>query len=168
MNRRHMLGTLTTAVAAFGMLDQPAAADDDDKSRRASGHSPSHTKDMQDCLDACTNCMNECNITVHYCYEEAGKGGAKFLHPLHLAVDCQEFCGQSAKMIGRASPLMVVACKACAEACDMCAEECDKLATDEQLARCAKECRTCAKSCRNMVEHAGHHAASKGENRQAR
>ena len=166
MNRRHMLGTLTTAVAGFGILDR-AAADEQDKSHNAAADSR-HTKSMQECLDACTDCMNECNITVHYCYEEAGKVGAKFLHPLHLAVDCQEFCGQSAKMVGRASPLMVIACKACAEACDMCAEECDKLGTDEQLARCAKECRTCAKSCRNMVEHAGHHAASKGDKRQAR
>jgi hypothetical protein len=166
MNRRHMLETLTTAVAGFGILDR-ATADDQDKSRHGAADSP-HTRSMQDCLDACTDCMNECNITAHYCYEEAGKGSAKFLHPLHMTVDCQEFCGQSAKLVGRASPLMFVACKACAEACEMCAEECDKHAADQQLARCAKECRDCAKSCRNMVEHAGHHAVSKDDKRQAR
>ncbi len=157
MDRRHMLGTLSSAVAlAAGARTIAVAAED----KPAGHHHDAHAKSLADCLAACTSCMNECNMTAHYCFEEAGRGEKKFLMPLHMAVDCQEFCAQSAKMIGRVSPLMGVSCHACADACEKCAAECEKVPADEQLARCAKECRACAKSCQEMMEHAGHHAAS--------
>ena len=77
---------------------------------------------MQKCLDTCGDCMNKCNMTVHYCYEKSMHGSGKLLDALHLAMDCQEFCGQSAKLIGRASPLMGIGCTACAAACEMLAD----------------------------------------------
>ena len=97
-------------------------------------------------------------MTVHYCYEKSMHGSGKLLDALHLAMDCQEFCGQSAKLIGRASPLMGIGCTACAARASA-RTECEKHGDDEQLARCAKECRTCAASCKDMVAHMGHNAA---------
>lgn len=156
MDRRHMLGTISSAVA----LAAAARAFPVHGAENKLGDNDAHAKSLEACLAACTSCMNECNMTAHYCFAEAGKGDKKFLMPLHLAVDCQEFCGLSAKMIGRVSPLMGVSCHACAEACEKCAAECEKIPSDEQLARCAKQCRACAKSCQEMMKHAGHHAAA--------
>jgi hypothetical protein len=158
MNRRQMLGTVSTGFAALGVSGRVLAADKEEKSRNDE-HSP-HAAAMQKCLDACTDCMNECNMTTHYCYEKTKHGTAKYLDALHLAVDCQEFCSQSAKMIGRVSPLMSIACHACADACEKCAAECETHPSDEALTKCGKECRSCAASCHAMVSHAAHHAAS--------
>ncbi len=116
MNRRHMLGTVAAGMASMGLVEGRAIAADD---RQA--HEGHHAGHLQKCMDTCADCMNECNMTVHYCYEKALHGSSKLLDPLHLAMDCQEFCGNSAKLIGRASPLMNVGCQACAEACDKCA-----------------------------------------------
>ncbi|HVU89121.1 MAG TPA: four-helix bundle copper-binding protein [Pirellulales bacterium] len=151
MDRRHMLGTVAAGVASLGFVEAKAFAADDEKH----AHEGHNAGQLQKCMDTCVDCMNECNMTVHYCYERSLHGTSKFMHALHLAMDCQEFCGNSAKLIARASPLMNVGCQACAEACDKCAAECEKHGDDEQLARCAKECRTCAKSCRDMIAHMG-------------
>ena len=156
MNRRHMLGTVAAGMASLGLAEGRALAAADDKHEHA-GHGAGH---LQKCMDTCAECMNECNTTVHYCFEKSNHGSSKMLDALHLAMDCQEFCGTSAKLIGRASPLMIIGCQACAEACEKCAAECEKDANDEQLARCAKECRTCAKSCRDMVANMGQHPAA--------
>ncbi|MES1212950.1 MAG: four-helix bundle copper-binding protein, partial [Singulisphaera sp.] len=161
MDRRHMLGTVAAGVASMGLVKGAAFAREDDKrSGQKHDHDAHQADHLQKCMETCADCMNECNITVHYCYEKAMDGSTILLHPLHLALDCQEFCGNSAKLIGRASPLMSAGCQACAEACEMCAAECEKHGNDEQLARCAKQCRDCAKSCRDMVAHMSHAAAA--------
>jgi hypothetical protein len=167
MNRRHLLGTLTTGFAALSVAGESLAVEDV-KADGRDNEQPPHVKEMQNCLDTCTDCMNECNMAMHYCCEKTRHGTAKYLEALHLTVDCQEFCSQSAKMIGRVSPLMGIACKACAEACDACAGECEKHADDEQLSKCAKECHKCAASCRGMTAHLGHHAAAHRKDGQSR
>lgn len=157
MNRRSMLTALGAGTAAIGLAGPAQLIAADDQNEKAD-HTE-HTGHMAKCLQACSNCMNVCNMTAHYCFEKAAGGSPKLLAALHLTVDCQEFCGQSAKMIGRASPLLITACKACAEACEACAEECEKHKDDPQLSRCGKECRQCAASCRDMISHQQRRAA---------
>jgi hypothetical protein len=164
MDRRHMLGTVAAGAASMAFVKANSFAADKD----VKGHEHLHHGDhLQKCMDTCASCMNECNVTAHYCYEKS-QGSGKLLDAMHVAIDCQEFCGNSAKLIGRASPLMNIGCTACAAACEMCATECEKHGDDEQLARCAKECRTCAASCKEMVAHMGHNAAAAKEKAAAR
>src|ERR1700679_3041359 len=109
MDRRHMLGTVAAGVASLGLVNGKALeAKADDKD----AHEGHHAGHLQKCMETCANCMNVCNMTVHSCYEKSLHGSAKLLDAMHLAMDCQEFCGTSAKLIGRASPLMNTGCKA--------------------------------------------------------
>jgi hypothetical protein len=112
--------------------------------------------------------MNVCNMTMHHCFEQVRNGKMSHLMALHFTVDCQDFCGDSAKLIGRNSPLMVISCEACGKACDACAVECEKIAGDEQMARCAKTCRDCAKTCRDMVQAMGGPAPQAGSEKPGR
>ena len=111
MNRRQ-IWAVTTGFAALGISGQSLAEESDDKGHKRDDQQSPHATAMQKCLDACTNCMNECNMTTHYCYEKTRHGTAKYLDALHLTVDCQRFFSQSAKMIGQSSPLMALGCKA--------------------------------------------------------
>lgn len=145
MQRRELLGVLgATAAGLVAMTGAEAQAAPLDKAH-------------EDCLKACSDCAKECNETFHHCYTMVAEGKKEHAKALHLASDCAEFCGLSASMISKHSPMMVHACAACAEACKACAAECDKF-DSEQMKDCAKACRACEKSCREMVQAMGGHA----------
>ena len=145
MQRRELLGVLgATAAGLVAMTENEARAADP-----ADAH--------EDCLKSCVACAEECNETFHHCYTMLAEGKKEHAKALHLASDCAEFCGLSASMISKHSPMMVHSCLACAEVCKACAAECDKFDMP-QMKDCAKACRECEKSCREMVKAMGGHA----------
>ena len=106
-------------------------------------------REMQNCLDACTDCFETCERTLAYCLSKGGDHA----RPEHIAllIDCARICETSAGFLARDSPLHGAVCGACAEACERCAESCERLADDPVLKECADVCRKCAASCRSMA-----------------
>jgi hypothetical protein len=156
MNRRHAMSVMGASAAGLVGAASSSVLLAQNQEGAAPGRPPlAHAKMIQECLKACGDCMDVCNMTTHHCFELVRAGKMDHLMPLHFTVDCQEFCAESAKLIGRNSPLMAISCDACAKACDACAAECEKVAGDEQMTRCAKSCRDCAKICRDMVQAMG-------------
>jgi hypothetical protein len=145
MHRRELLGVLGATAAGLVAVTGGEA------------HAAPPDKVHEDCLKACSECAKECNETFHHCYVQVAEGKKEHAKALHMAADCAEFCGLSASLIARHSPLMAYACEACADACKACSAECDKF-DSEQMKDCAKSCRECEKSCREMVKALGHGA----------
>jgi hypothetical protein len=148
MDRRELLGVLGATAAGLAAVTGGRAG------AAQGGH---HDKVHEDCLKACQDCAKACDETFHHCYRQVAEGRREHAKALHLASDCAAFCGLSACMVARNSPLMVHACAACAEACKDCAAECDKFDSAEMKA-CAKSCRDCEQACREMVKAMGGHA----------
>jgi len=115
-------------------------------------HPHHHDKVHGDCLHACNDCAIVCNETYHYCFDHIKDGHPEHSKAAQLAMDCQEFCKLSAELMARESPMMGMACSACADACKLCAEECAKH-NDPQMKECEEACKACEKSCREMAEH---------------
>jgi hypothetical protein len=138
MDRRAMLGMLgagAVGVAAFSGREAQAREFD---------------KTHEDCLKACSDCARTCDETFHHCYQEVAEGRRDHAKPLHYLSDCAGFCGLSASMIAKHSPLMVDSCGACAEACRKTAAVVEKF-DSEEMRRAADKLRACEKSCINMV-----------------
>lgn len=105
------------------------------------------TKGMQNCIDECLRCYQQCwSYAMQHCLERGGK----HVEPAHfrLMLACAELCQASADLMLIGSPLHRQTCAVCAEACEACAESCDSLGGMEE---CAKTCRTCAEACRKMA-----------------
>jgi len=155
-DRREVLGVLGMAGAATAIPTIAVGAQQPGEARKTSaGTSEPHSRKLEECLKACSDCMDVCNQTAHHCFQQIQQGKTAHAAPLQLTVDCQEFCATSAKMIGRHSPLMAASCDACAEACDACAQACERISGEEQMTFCAQLCRSCARSCREMVAAMG-------------
>lgn len=106
------------------------------------------TKNMQNCIDACLACYEECRRTLGHCLEKGGKHA----NPEHaqLLLNCADICQTSANFLLAGSELHAVTCGTCAEVCDACAKSCDQTGSDAQMQKCAEACRTCAETCREM------------------
>jgi hypothetical protein len=139
MDRRTMLGMV--GVGAVGLAAFPGGE------ARASGLDKTH----EDCLKACSDCAKACDETFHHCYKEVAEGKRDHARPLHFLSDCAGFCGLSACMIARHSPLMVDSCNSCAEACRKTAAVVEKF-DSEEMRMAAVKLRACEKSCLAMVE----------------
>lgn len=108
-------------------------------------HTQAH---MQECIDACSECRDECQTMLYnHCLDK----GDRHLKPKHvrLMADCIEICQTAANAMMRGSENAAAICNACAVICDACAESCETL-TDEAMQRCAEVCRSCAEVCREM------------------
>jgi hypothetical protein len=150
MDRRAMLGMLgagAVGVAAFS--GREAGARELDKTH-------------EDCLKACSDCARACDETFHHCYQEVAEGKRDHAKPLHYLSDCAGFCGLSACMIAKHSPLMVDSCAACAEACRKTSAVVEKF-DDDEMRRAAEKLRACERSCLNMVAVMKGHAPSAAE-----
>ncbi len=104
----------------------------------------------EDCLKACADCAKACDMTFNHCYHEVVQGKKEHAKSMRLAAECAGFCGLSACMIAKMSPLMVYSCMACADACKTTYAEVEKFDSDEMKVA-AKKLRECEKSCREMV-----------------
>jgi hypothetical protein len=109
----------------------------------------SHTREMQECIDNCTECHAICVATITHCLQMGGKH-AEAAH-IGLLMDCAQICATSADFMLRGSPMHSRTCAACAEICARCAEECARMGSDDMMQRCAEACRRCAESCRRMA-----------------
>ena len=145
MDRRAMLGMLGAGAVGVAITGHEAfAADDQDP------HAAMHAKLHESCLKACSDCAKSCDETFHHCMMLLAKGEKEHALSAHLLSDCAGFCGLSACMIAKHSPLMVHSCMACAEACKATAAEVGKFDMPEMKAA-AKALAACEKSCREMV-----------------
>ena len=155
MNRREILGALSAGTAGLVAVSagRVAAEHEDEPAHH-------HDKVHEDCLQACSDCEKSCDETFHHCFQEVAAGKKEHALSLHLLADCGEFCGLSACMIARHSPLMVHSCAGCAEACKATAAEVEKFGQSPHMVAAAKALRKCETSCRAMVAAmGGHHHA---------
>ena len=153
MDRRELLGVLGASAVGLASVASREA--------RAQEEAHKHDKTHDECLKACSDCAKMCDETFHHCYLEVSKGKKEHAKSLHLVSDCAGFCGLSACMIAKHSPLMVHSCAACAEACKATAAEVGKFDSPEMKAA-AKTLLACEKSCREMVAHMGKHDHAAG------
>jgi len=143
MDRREMLGMLGAGAASLAALN--ATADE-----KSADHCCELDQVHADCLKACSDCAKACDQTFHHCYTQLAEGKKEHAKALHLSSDCAGFCGLSACMIAKHSPLMMYSCEACAEACRATAAEVARFDSAEMQAAVQK-LRECEKSCRTMV-----------------
>jgi hypothetical protein len=144
MDRREMLGML--GAGALGLSALSANADDEKCDTSCCELDKVH----EDCLKMCAKCAKVCDQTFHHCYLELSRGKKEHAKALHLVSDCAGFCGLSACMIAKHSPLMAYSCTACAEACKATAAEVEKF-DSETMKAAAKKLHDCEQSCREMV-----------------
>ncbi len=150
MDRRAMLGMLGTGAVGVALTSTEVFAQDPHDAHKAM-----HTKMAESCLKACSDCAKSCDETFHHCMMLLAKGEKEHALSAHLLSDCAGFCGLSACMIAKHSPLMAHSCMACAEACKATAAEVDKFDMP-QMKMTAKMLMACEKSCREMVAAMAH------------
>jgi hypothetical protein len=107
------------------------------------------TKQLDECIDTCTQCHQVCLETLAHCLQEGGEH-AKLEH-ITLLMDCADICRTSADFMIRGSALHVSTCAVCADVCEECAQSCERIGDDPVMSECAETCRRCAASCRRMA-----------------
>lgn len=108
------------------------------------------SKEMQDCINLCWTCRDECQKTFfNHCLAMGGKHVAQ--DHAKLMADCIEMCQTAADFMTRQSALHTSVCGTCADVCDACADSCEEIGGKE-MEHCADTCRRCAESCRAMSE----------------
>ena len=107
MRRREILGVAGLGLASAAMFGKQATAQ----------HPHHHDKYHGECLKACETCATVCNETFHHCFEKVKDGHAEHHATAVLTIDCQEFCGLTSELMARESPMISIACLACADAC---------------------------------------------------
>ncbi len=145
MDRRNLLGVLGAGALGFTAISAQANDSSDDQCCTLD-------KDHEACLKACSDCAKCCDMTFHHCLKALTEGKKEHAKALQLASDCAAFCGISACMIAKQSPLMAYSCHSCAEACKVTAAEVEKFDSAEMKAA-AKTLRECERSCRTMAAH---------------
>jgi len=145
MDRRNLLGVL--GAGAFGLSALASHADE-----TSDDHCCTLDKTHEECLKACADCAKSCDMTFHHCLKALSEGKKEHAKALQLLSDCAAFCGLSACMIAKQSPLMAHSCHACADACKATAAEIERFDSGE-MRMTAKKLHECEHSCREMVEH---------------
>lgn len=103
--------------------------------------------DMQDCIDACSNCHQAClQMALTHCLQ----AGGRHVEPAHfrLMMDCAAVCATSADLQLSGSPFSGRMCALCADICHACAVSCAGL---DGMEECVRACEHCEHSCRAMV-----------------
>ncbi|MFG1731490.1 four-helix bundle copper-binding protein [Paenibacillus sp. 843] len=103
-----------------------------------------------ECIEACLQCMNACNVCYVSCLKEYEL--AKLRDCISLDRECADICAFAAQAMSRKSPYVKEICELCMKACLACAEECGKH-DHEHCKQCAEACRKCAEACREMLNH---------------
>ena len=94
-------------------------------------------REIQQCIENCSECHQLCLATVYHCMELGGK----YAMPaqITLLLDCAESCQTNANFLLRNSELQGLTAALCADSCTRCAQACERLANgDRQLLDCAK------------------------------
>ena len=144
MDRRTLLGTM--GVGTLGLMANVARA-----------ASPAAAADdvHEECLKACTECAQACEMATHHCYGEVAMGKKEHAKPLRYLNDCSTFCGLAARNIANHSPLMALSCEACGEACASTLAQVQSFDSPE-MKKVAEHLKRCEASCRKMVAAMGH------------
>ncbi len=107
-------------------------------------------REIQRCIENCSECHQLCLATVYHCLEMGGEHGQA--SHITLLLDCAESCQMSINFMLRNSELYGLTCSLCSEACMRCAVDCERLANgDRQLLDCAEISRCCAATCDRMA-----------------
>lgn len=105
---------------------------------------------MQECIDNCNECRDECERMLYqHCLEMGGEHVKK--EHVKLMADCIEICQTAANFMIRGSEMHSNICGTCANICEECADSCDQIG-GEEMKKCAEICRACAQSCREMSQ----------------
>ena len=110
------------------------------------GHA-AHVKEMQPCIDACSDCHAVClHTAMVHCLDSGGKhvGADHF----RLMMSCAQICQTSASFQLSGSAFHMEICGICADVCEACAKSCEAIG---DMDACVKACRECAASCREMT-----------------
>jgi hypothetical protein len=102
---------------------------------------------MQDCIDTCRQCHEEClRSFAQHCLI----AGGEHLEAEHarLMLSCAEICQAAANVMLTGAEIHPAVCRACADVCDACAESCERVG---DMQRCVEACRHCASSCHQMA-----------------
>jgi hypothetical protein len=103
--------------------------------------------DMQDCIDACTNCHQAClQMAMTHCLQMGG--GHVAPNHFRLMMDCAEICALSARLQLSDSPYSSRVCAMCADVCHDCALSCMEL---DGMEECVRACEHCERSCRAIA-----------------
>ena len=143
MDRRNMLGVMGASALGFSALSATAG-------EKCEESCCTLDKAHEECLKACADCAKSCDMGFHHCLAALAEGKKEHAKALQLFSDCAAFCGLSACMIAKHSPLMTNSCHACAESCKTTAAEIEKH-NSEPMKAVAKKLRECEASCRTMV-----------------
>ncbi|MFB2644718.1 four-helix bundle copper-binding protein [Raphidiopsis sp. BLCC-F218] len=106
------------------------------------------TTEMQNCINATTECHKICLETMTYCMSQGGKYMSANL--ISAMRDCSEFCMICTNMLISGSLFAGKTCALCAEICDRCALACDNISTDKKMTVCASACRKCTEACQGV------------------
>ena len=114
-------------------------------------HPHHHDKLHGECLKACEACATVCNETFHHCFRP-GQGRPRRA-PRDRRPDDRlpGILRPGSELMARESPLISIACLACADACKLCAAECSKH-DDTQMKECVAACNACEAACRAMAK----------------
>jgi hypothetical protein len=150
MNRREMIGAMGLGAAALTMTGTSARAGEAGLDEKSEQH-----------LKVMTECAKLCNQVAHHCLEAICKKEGdieKHARVHEMAMDTAEFCGMSACLMTRHSPLAKYAHEANAQACKDMADACDQHQDSELVKKCGEQARKCAEVCQQMAMHGHHHA----------
>jgi hypothetical protein len=109
-----------------------------------------HSQKMQECIESCLGCFQQCQETLLYCLSQGGRHSQ--VEHIQTLQSCSEICETSAKFMMLRSEFHGAVCEVCAKVCAACAVSCEAFSDDETMKTCAAECRRCEESCKAMAE----------------
>lgn len=102
-------------------------------------------RDLQICLNACLQCIQDCERLL-----AEGNDSPGYEECMKLCRDCADICQLCAYLMLRKTAIHSRSYAICADICIQCAEICGRFA-GEVFQRCAVSCRQCAEYCIRMA-----------------
>lgn len=105
---------------------------------------------VQDCIDACVACYQDCLKCLNHCLIMGGVHS----HVNHITtmIECAEICKTSSTLMSLKGKFSYEICQVCARVCDACEASCLTIGSDDSMMLdCAESCRRCADTCRSMA-----------------
>jgi len=109
-------------------------------------------RQLQSCIDHCTECREVCLEAVAHSLERGGRLAER--DHLILLLNCAQICQTAADFMITGSHLHIHTCRACAVVCRAVEETSHPFEADSVIKRCIDLCRLSAESCEEMA--AGH------------
>ena len=139
------LGLVALALAIVGLVAFAQPGQTQEKKDE-------HSKAMQACAKACSDCQRVCDSTATHCARLLAEGKKEHLKALRHTQDCATCCAATAQVCARGGPQSVPFLECCVKSCDLCAKACEAFPDDKHMKSCAEECRKCETMCKAMVK----------------